>query len=67
MIAHECQLRYVIRDKIQSEKKIFLSEETFFVKKLFIGKKLSRILSQNDGNQSELSRTNQCLSLLSGK
>ena len=37
MIAYEMQLRYVIRDKIQSEKK---SEKKFFVGKYFVRKKI---------------------------
>ena len=39
MIAYEIQLRYVIRDKIQSKKK---SEKNFFVRKKFVGKKLQK-------------------------
>ena len=47
MIGYEIQLRYVIRDKIQSEKKIFcLKKKT--VRKLF---------SPTGSNQSELSST----------
>ena len=61
MIAYEIQLRYVIRDKIQSEKQskknIFCWEKNFVRKKY-----LSQISSRTDSNQSELSRTNQCLS-----
>ena len=65
MIAYEIQLRCVIRDKIQSE--TTSSPRQFFSQKKFVGKKnLSQILSQTDSNQSELSRTNQYLSSLSG-
>ena len=54
MIAYEIQLRYVIRDKIQSEKKI---EKKSFCQK----KKLPQILSQTDSNQSELSQDKSML------
>ena len=72
MIAYEKQLRYVIRDKIrdkiQSEKK---SKKKIFCQKKFCWKKLleknlSQMLSQISSAQSELSRTNRCLSSLSG-
>ena len=58
MIAYEIQLRYVIRDKIQSETnsvrdkiwsetkpKNFLPSKFFFVRKKFLKEKKSRILS----------------------
>ena len=63
MIAYEIQLRYVIRDKIQSEKK--LSGKKFYRKKN-CHKNLPRTLSQIFSVQSELSRTRRCLSSLSG-
>ena len=45
MIAYEIQLRYVIRDKIQSETKSSQRQylrKIFFQKKYFVGKKLVR-------------------------
>ena len=78
MIAYKIQLRYVvrdkIRDKIQSETKFsvrkirekdFLSEKKFVSKKI-VGKNLSQTLSWISTAQSELSRTNRCLSSLIG-
>ena len=69
MIAYEIQLRYVIRDKIQSEtkseKKNFCQKKDF-VKKKLSEKNLSHTLSQITSVQSELSRTNRCLLSLSG-
>ena len=38
MIAYEIQLRYVIRDKIQSEKKNFFRKKDFCWKKNFVRK-----------------------------
>ena len=73
MIAYEIQLRYVIRDKIHSETKFSLRKNlrkslVFFVKQKIVRKKiLSWTLSQISHAQSELSRTNRCLSSLSGK
>ena len=70
MIAHEIQLRYVIRDKIQSETKFspkkksetkFSLRKRFFVRK----KKLSWMLSQISSAQSEQSWTNGWLSSVS--
>ena len=73
MIAYQIQLRYVIREKIQSEtknsvrnkiqsktkseKNVFLLEKNF-VRKTIVRKKLSQTLSQISSVQSELSRTN---------
>ena len=65
MIAYEIQLWYVIRDRIQSEKNIFLSEKKK-TNKLSEKKNLSQMLSWISSAQSELSRTNRCLSSLSG-
>ena len=63
MIAYEIQLRYVIRDKIQSRIK-FVGKKILLEKKLS-KKNLSWTLSQISRVQSELSRTNRCLSSLS--
>ena len=75
MIAYEIQLRYVIRDKIQSKTNSvqdkIQSEKKFCWKKNFIGKK-SQVCSQTEFclrfpvHFFELSRTNRCLSSLSG-
>ena len=64
MIAYEIQLRYVIRDKIQSEKK---SEKNKFVREKFCRKKIC--LGHCLGfpvHFLELSLTSRCLSSLSG-
>ena len=75
MIAYKIQLRYVIRDKIQSKTKFNLRKNLGIKKivgkklseeKKIVRKKMSQILSRTDSNQSELSLTNQCLSSLSG-
>ena len=47
MIAHEIQLRYVIRDKIQSETK-FSRKKNFYQKKNFARKRNSQIFSQTE-------------------
>ena len=76
MIAYEIQLRYVIRDKIQSETK-FLKKKKIIEKKSCWGKSswtefclilnfiLVQILSWISSAFFELSRTNRCLSSLS--
>ena len=74
MTACEIQLRYVIRDKIQSETKSSLRQnlsKIFFVSKIFclekiVRKKFDRMLSQISSEQSVLSQKNRCLSSLSG-
>ena len=65
MIAYEIQLQYVIQDKIQSKKNIFCREKKFDEKKI-VRKNLSRTFSRISSAQSELSRTNRCVSSLSG-
>ena len=55
-----------VRNKIQSETKYFCQKKTFVRKKNFVRKKLPQMLSWISSAQSELSRTNQCLSSLSG-
>ena len=72
MTAYEIQLWYVIRDKIQSETKSSLTQNSVQEKILdfcFVRKKncqklfLSQMLSRISSVQSELSRTNRCLSI----
>ena len=72
MIVYEIQLRQnerqnSVRDKIQSETNFSLRKNPrFFVRKQIVRKKLSEMLSPISSAQSELSRTNRCLSSLSG-
>ena len=74
MIAYEVQLQYVIWDKIQFETKNSvrdkIQEKHFLLEKKIVQKKKKlpekKMLSWISSAQSELSRTNRCLSSLSG-
>ena len=69
MISYEIQLRYAIQDKIQSKKKfekMIFCQKKYFVRKKIVRKRIVSDVSQISSTQSELSRTNRCLSSLSG-